>query len=124
VDVAVTYRQALSSGDVPALLDLLASAAEFQSPFSLWQGREQLALVYRARALAFADLQAIELLAGGAADTSRAALLWRSVVQGHPVEGCEVLTLAEGRVQRVDVFLRPAPVLPVVHAAMTAAWPR
>lgn len=114
------YASALAGGEPQSLIDLLSPDVCFQSPFSLWETPESVAAAVRARCRAFSALQVEQVLQAD----GRAVLLWRAEVDGQTVEGCDALTLAGGRVTRVDVFLRPAAVLDGVRAAMTAAWPR
>jgi hypothetical protein len=119
-DVATTYAQLLAAERLDELLGLLGPGCVFQSPFSRWDTTASVTAAYGARAAAFDDLQVHDVLRS----TDRAAVLWSASVGGETVEASEVITLEGGHVVRVDVYLRPASVLPAVYAAMTAAWPQ
>lgn len=113
------YAVALAAGEPQRLLRLLTPEATFQSPFSFWHTPDAVAAAFSARCSAFAGLEVHHVLHGD----GNAVLLWCAQVDGRRVEGCEALTLTDGRISRVDVFLRPAAELATVRAAMTAAWP-
>ncbi len=117
---ATAYATALAAAQPRRLLDLLSTAASFQSPYSLWQDPESVVAAFQARCRAFRNLQVERVLQDG----GNAVVLWNAEVDGRAVQGCEALTLSAGRVSRVDVFLRPAAVLETVRAAMQAAWPK
>ena len=119
-DVAARYAAALAADRTDGVLALLADSAQFQSPFTLWDDPAGVRAACTARAAAFAQLVVLDLVA----QDERAVLTWEAVVSGQLVQGCEVLTLSGSQVRRIDVYLRPAAVLPAVHAAMRAAWPR
>jgi hypothetical protein len=117
---AMAYATALAAGHSHGLVALLSRAPSFRSPFSLWQTPQSVDAACHARCDAFQNLEIVRVLQDG----DYAVLLWHAEVGGQAVEGCEALTLSDGRVSRVDVFLRPATVLDAVRRAMTAAWPR
>jgi SnoaL-like domain len=117
---AARYAAALAENRAEDVLALFGDRPHFHSPFSVWATPETVRAACAARAIAFADVTVVHLLA----DDDHAAVLWRATVRGKPVEGCEVLTLAGGAVDQVHVYLRPAAALPTVFAAMSSAWPR
>lgn len=120
VNSSKAYAVALAAGEAEGLIRLLTPEATFQSPFSFWHTPDAVAAAFNARCSAFARLQVDHVLHGD----GNAVLLWCAQVDGRRVEGCEALTLTDGRISGVDVFLRPAAELATVRAAMTAAWPK
>jgi len=75
--------------------------------------------VFRARTSAFSNL----LVKSVIRDDDRAVILWQATVSDAQVEAAELVSISDGAIYRVDVFLRPATVLDTVHQAMVAAWP-
>lgn len=118
-DLIGTYAGALAAGDAETALTTLSADAVFCSPFNTWRGRH-LSSVFRARCHAFGDLLVTSAILG----CDRAAISWDATVYGAQVEGVELISVSGDAVVRIDVFLRPASVLDVVHQAMTDAWPR
>jgi SnoaL-like protein len=118
-DLIDTYVAALASDDAGAALATLSADAEFHSPFNAWRSRHVPA-VFRARCDAFASLRVNSVVRGH----DRAVILWSATANGAYVEAAELVTVSDGAVCRVDVFLRPAHALDAVHQAMAAAWPR
>ncbi|HWU11963.1 MAG TPA: nuclear transport factor 2 family protein [Streptomyces sp.] len=118
--IAAAYAAALADDRAEDLVALFGDRPRLQSPFSVWETPSTVRAVCLARTTAFHGVTVAQVLT----DDDRAVVLWRATVRGELVEGCEVLTLSAGSVERVDVYLRPAPVLPTVYAAMSAAWPR
>jgi ketosteroid isomerase-like protein len=113
-----SYVTALAADDADAALATLSADAVFQSPFNTWRSRH-VPSVFRARTSAFSSLQVKSVVRGH----DRAVIVWHATVDGAPVEGAELLSVRDGAICRVDVFLRPATVLDAVHQAMVAAWP-
>jgi hypothetical protein len=118
--IAAEYAAALADDRAEDLVALFGDRPCFQSPFSVWETPSTVRAAFLARTTAFDGVTVAHVLAGD----DRAVVLWRATVRGEPVDGCEVLTLSAGSVERVDVYLRPAPVLSTVYAAMSAAWSR
>jgi hypothetical protein len=56
-------------------------------------------------------------------DHDRAVILWQATIGDAAVEAAELVSISDGAIYRVDVFLRPATVLDAVYQAMVAAWP-
>ena len=56
-------------------------------------------------------------------EDDRAVILWQATVSDAQVEAAELVSISDGAIYRVDVFLRPATVLDAVYQAMVAAWP-
>lgn len=120
-EIAACYADALAADDdTSVVLGLMSNSARFESPFTVWEDPGGIRAAYTARSAAFSGLVVMSVIT----QNDHAVLLWQADVSGQPVEGCEVLTFSAAEVCRVDVYLRPASVLPVVHAAMKAAWPR
>jgi hypothetical protein len=122
-DLIDQYVDAIERSQFDRVLDAMGSDAVFQSPFHAWPAR-QLPAVYAARATALSRV-AVDAVVR---DRDRAAILWRAQVadtaaETAPVQSCEVVSITGSTIDRVDVFLRPADVLPLVHAAMVRAWP-
>ncbi len=118
--VASAYATALADASPSALFALFGERPRFHSPFSQWETPSAVRAACTARAAALVGVAVDHVLT----QDDHAVLLWRATVRGEPVEGCDVLTLDGSTVDRVDVYLRPAAVLPTVLAAMTDAWPR
>lgn len=118
--VASAYASALVDASPEGIVALFGELPRFSSPFSQWETPSAVRAACIARTAALDDVAVDHVLA----QDDHAVLLWRATVRGEPVEGCDVLTLTGSAVDRVDVYLRPAAVLPTVLAAMTDAWPR
>ena len=118
-DLAASYAAALERNDVAALLASLTSDVVFRSPFSEWRDHA-IPKVYRSRAVAVDGLSVDAVIE----QDGRAVILWRATVAGEVLESSEILTMSEGAISCVDVFIRPAAVLDRVYRAMVAAWPR
>lgn len=118
-DLIGIYAGALAAGDAGTALATLSADAAFHSPFNTWR-RRHVPAVFRARQCAFRDLVVSSVIR----DHDRAVIVWRATVNGAQVEAAELVSVSDGAICRVDVFLRPAAVLDAVHQAMVAAWPR
>lgn len=114
-----SYVAALATGDAETGLTTLSPDVVLQSPFNTWQSR-QVPSVFRARSRAFADVR-IDTVVRGA---EQAVILWSAAVEQAHVQGVELVSIRDGTICRIDVFLRPALALEVVHRAMAAAWRR
>ena len=113
------YVSALATGDADTALATLSADAIFHSPFNTWRSRH-VPSVFRARSGAFSDLQVTSVIR----DHDRAVIRWHAAVGDARVEAAELVSVSDGAIDRVDVFLRPAAVLDAVHQAMVAAWPQ
>jgi hypothetical protein len=118
-DLIDTYVGALAANDPATALGTLSADAIFQSPFNTWRGRH-LPSVFHARRGAFDNVLVSSVVRGH----DRAVILWSATVGGTPVEGAELVSVSGSAIRRVDVYLRPASALDVVHQAMVAAWPQ
>jgi hypothetical protein len=114
-----TYISALATDDADTALTTLSAAATFHSPFNTW-GSRHVPSVFRARSGAFNDLLVTSVIR----DHDRAVILWQATAGGARVEAAELVSISDGAIYRVDVFLRPATALDAVHQAMVAAWPQ
>jgi SnoaL-like domain len=117
-DLIDAYVRALATDDADAALATLSADATFHSPFNTWRSRH-VPSVFRARTGAFNNL----LVKSVIRDDDRAVILWQATVGDAQVEAAELVSISDGAICRVDVFLRPATVLDTVHQAMVAAWP-
>ena len=117
-DLVDTYVGALAANDPGTALATLSADAVFQSPFRTWRGRH-LPSVFHARRGAFDNVLVDSVVRGH----DQAVILWTATVGGTPVEAAELVSVSDGAIRRVDVYLRPASALDVVHQAMAAAWP-
>ena len=117
-DLIDTYVSALATDDADTALATLSADAMFHSPFNTWRPRH-VPSVFRARTSAFSNLLIESVIRGH----DQAVILWRATVNDAQVEGAELVSVRDGTICRVDVFLRPAAVLDAVHQAMVAAWP-
>lgn len=113
-----TYVTALTSGDAETALTMLAAEASLQSPFHTWPAKH-LPSVFRARCIAFSDVQVDAVLRDG----ERAVVMWRATVDDAAVQAAELISVSAGAIDRVDVFIRPARALDAVERAMARAWP-
>ena len=118
-DLIDTYVGALAADDAETGLATLSADAEFHSPFNRWRSRH-VPSVFRARCDAFANLRISSVIRG----QDRAVIFWSATANGAAVEAAELVSVSDGAISRVDVFLRPAHALDAVHQAMAAAWPR
>lgn len=118
-DLIDTYVGALAAYDADTVLTILSADAAFHSPFRTWRSRH-VPSVFRARTSAFSNL----LVKSVIRDHDRAVILWQATVSDAQVEAAELVSISDGAICRVDVFLRPATVLDTVYQAMVAAWPR
>lgn len=119
MSLLTAYAEALTTTGQTAV-HLLSPTCRFASPFSTWSTPEDVAAVYQARAAAIASVRVERTLRsrdGGG------AVVWTGEVDGERVEGCELITCADSAIEQVDLFLRPAGVLPAVLQAMRASWP-
>ena len=117
-DLIDTYVSALATDDADAALAALSADAIFHSPFNIWR-RRHVSSVFHARTSAFSNLLIKSVIRGH----DRAVILWHATVNDAQVEGAELVSVRDGAICRVDVFLRPAAALDAVHQAMVAAWP-
>lgn len=117
-DLIDVYVAALAADDAGAALAALSADAVFQSPFHAWRGRH-LPSVFHARSRAFDNVLVSSVVCGH----DRAVILWNATVGGTLVEAAELVSVSDGAICRVDVYLRPAAALDVVQQAMAAAWP-
>jgi hypothetical protein len=117
-DLIDTYVSALAADDADTALATLSADAIFHSPFNIWRHRH-VPSVFRARTRAFSNVLIKSVIRGH----DQAVILWHATVNDAQVEGAELVSVRDGAICRVDVFLRPATVLDTVHQAMVAAWP-
>jgi hypothetical protein len=117
-DLIDVYVAALAADDTGAALAALSPDAVFQSPFRAWRGRH-LPSVFHARRGAFDNVLVSSVVRGH----DQAVILWNATVGDTAVEAAELVSVSDGAIRRVDVYLRPAAALDVVHQAMAAAWP-
>jgi hypothetical protein len=114
-----SYVQALQDADPARLIALLVDEPTFVSPFSVWSTRRAVEAACRARTRAFSDVVATSVLE----HAGSASIRWRAQLAGRDVEGIDLITARQDGIGTIDVFLRPANVLPAVYQAMTEAWP-
>ena len=100
------YRTALENRDARALLEVLHPGVVFDSPVFEEQihGRANVLQLFAVLAGVFEDPEITDELAG---DGTR-AVVFRTSVEGHPIDGVDYLRLDEaGRVRRITVTMRP-----------------
>lgn len=115
------FRQAVESGDIDAVVALLAEDVVFRSPvvFTPYQGREVVGLILQAVFRVFQDFRYTrEIGAEGAADH---ALNFEARVGDIQLEGIDLLhTAPDGSVDELVVMVRPIKAVFAVAEAMKA----
>ena len=103
------FRSAIEAGDMDAVLDLLSPDVVFRSPvvFRQYVGRDAVAPILAALGRVVDEVTYTDELSGGA-DGAMQALVFRALVAGKEVEGCDFLRLGQdGRIDELVVMVRP-----------------
>jgi hypothetical protein len=101
-----SFRQAAETKDFSAIDELFAEDVVFRSPvvFKPYKGREAVAMLLAAVAQVFEDFRYTDQVETGAA----AALAFSARVGDRELDGIDFLHFdADGRVNRMEVFVRP-----------------
>jgi hypothetical protein len=101
-----SFRQAAEAKDFSAIDELFAEEVVFRSPvvFKPYEGREAVAMLLAAVAQVFEDFRYTDQVETGAA----AALAFSARVGDRELDGIDFLHFdADGRVNRMEVFVRP-----------------
>jgi hypothetical protein len=101
-----SFRQAAETKDFSAIDELFAEDVVFRSPvvFKPYEGREAVAMLLAAVAQVFEDFRYTDQVETGAA----AALAFSARVGDRELDGIDFLHFdADGRVNRMEVFVRP-----------------
>jgi hypothetical protein len=100
------FRDAVQAGDLPAMVDALATDVHFNSPvaFRPFEGRDAVGQVLGAVMETFEDFQYTDELAGETAH----ALVFEARVGDKDVQGIDLLRFdGEGRIRDFTVLVRP-----------------
>ena len=101
-----SFRQAAETKDFSAIDELFAEDVVFRSPvvFKPYEGREAVAMLLAAVAQVFEDFRYTDQVETGGA----AALAFSARVGDRELDGIDFLHFdAEGRVNRMEVYVRP-----------------
>jgi SnoaL-like domain len=101
-----SFRQAAETKDFSAIDELFAEDVVFRSPvvFKPYEGREAVAMLLTAVAQVFEDFRYTDQVEMGGA----AALAFSARVGDRELDGIDFLHFdAEGRVNRMEVYVRP-----------------
>ena len=101
-----SFRQAAETKDFSAIDELFAEEVVFRSPvvFKPYEGREAVAMLLAAVAQVFEDFRYTDQVETGGA----AALAFSARVGDRELDGIDFLHFdADGRVNRMEVFVRP-----------------
>ena len=101
-----SFRQAAETKDFSAIDELFAEEVVFRSPvvFKPYEGREAVAMLLTAVAQVFEDFRYTDQVETGDA----AALAFSARVGDRELDGIDFLHFdADGRVNRMEVFVRP-----------------
>ena len=101
-----SFRQAAETKDFSAIDELFAEEVVFRSPvvFKPYEGREAVAMLLTAVAQVFEDFRYTDQVETGDA----AALAFSARVGDRELDGIDFLHFdAEGRVNRMEVYVRP-----------------
>jgi len=101
-----SFRQAAETKDFSAIDELFAEDVVFRSPvvFKPYEGREAVAMLLAAVAQVFEDFRYTDQVETGGA----AALAFSARVGDRELDGIDFLHFdADGRVNRMEVFVRP-----------------
>lgn len=118
-----SFREAVESKDIEALVAILADDVVFRSPavHQPYQGRDATQVILRAVMRVFEDFRYVQQWGEGADQV----LLFRARVGNREIEGADfVHTDAEGLVDDLRVMIRPLSGLNAVLAAMQEAIPQ
>lgn len=118
-----SFREAVESKDIEALVAILADDVSFRSPavHQPYQGRDATQVILRAVMRVFEDFRYVQQWGEGA----DLVLLFRARVGNREIEGADfVHTDAEGLVDDLRVMIRPLSGLNAVLAAMQEAIPQ
>lgn len=115
------FRQAVESGDIDAVVALLAEDVVFRSPvvFTPYQGSEAVGQILRAVFRVFQDFRYAREI--GAPDAPDHALIFEARVGDFQLEGVDLLhTTPDGKVDELAVMVRPLKAVIALAEAMGA----
>jgi SnoaL-like domain len=119
------FRQAVEARDLAAIEPLFAENAVFNSPVvhRPYTGRAITAAIVRGAARVFEDFRYVREIAG--VDGRDHALVFRAMVNGREVHGCDFLHLDDdGLIDEMTVMVRPLSGLNALAEAMGAQFDR
>jgi uncharacterized protein (TIGR02246 family) len=109
--LAERYFAAEAARDIPAVLDCFASGAVLEAGGQTWRGRDEIRRRYVAMAVEFPGLRVT--VTDAVVDGDRGAVAWDAVLVGpdgreFPVDGVNLLTVADGRITRMRSYYDPS----------------
>lgn len=116
---ALAFREAVESGDIDAVIDLLHPDVVFRSPavFRPYEGRDMTAFVLRAVFEVFEDFRYVDRLEGDGTH----ALVFEARVGDRHLQGWDYLAFDDaGLVTELTVMVRPLSALQALVAEMGA----
>lgn len=117
------FRKAVESGNHAGIEDLLADDVTFTSPvaFRPYEGKAITAAILRGVLRVFTDFHYVREIVS--ADGRDQALVFKTLVDGKEVHGCDFLHLDEhGRIDDFMVMVRPLSAAQALAAAMGAQF--
>jgi hypothetical protein len=118
------FRSAIEARDIDAVLDLLSSDVVFRSPvvFREYEGRDAVAPILRAVGQVVEELTYTREIGEDGPGSSQ-ALVFRAVVGGKDVEGCDFIRQdQDGRIDELVVMVRPLTAAIALAEAMNIAF--
>lgn len=119
------FRRAVEAGDIEALEALFAEGAVFTSPvvFKPYEGKAITAAFVRGAARVLEDIHYVREIVS--ADGRDLALVFKAMVNGLQVHGCDFLHLDEdGLIDDLTVMVRPLSAAKALAEAMGAQFDR
>ncbi|GAB2931490.1 MULTISPECIES: nuclear transport factor 2 family protein [Streptomyces] len=119
------FRKAVESGDMDAVVALLADDVVFTSPvaFKPYAGKPITAAILRAVSRVFEDFAYVREIANP--DGRDHALVFTATVAGRQLQGCDFLHVDEhGRIDELTVMVRPLSAAQALSEAMGAQFER
>lgn len=113
----LTFRQAVETGQIAPVLDLLAEDVVFSSPvvFRSYEGKDMVSMLLTAASKVFKDFSYVSEVTDGA----NTVLLFKAKVLDRDVEGVDIVTTDEtGTITALKVMMRPLSAVNAMRDAM------